>query len=121
MAGPVLIFPGKLNNLTATIAQTATLSDAVKIEQFNKFGLYVPAIDEASIEFKVAEAEEGTYDYVYSDNKTTKAVTINASEGGFYVDATILEPLFPYSWIKVEVGAAQNTAAVEFIFIGKVL
>lgn len=103
---------------TATIAKNGTLSAEVDLGRpYQRLMVVIPTIDEASVNVKVAEKSGGTFQDLYltslTDGDDDKVIT-TASVGG----TTWVAPLGGFQFIKIQVSAAQTTAAVEFRVCG---
>jgi len=90
----------------ATIAKDGTKSSAVDLgRSYEWLQIVIPTIDSANVSFEVSETLAGTYQNLGSGSQV-----ITAGTGAFTTVATI----GGFQYIKVEVSAAQTTAARTF-------
>lgn len=110
---------------TATVADEASVSAAVALPSgtfkgpIRSLTVYVPTIDSATVGLQVSGDGGSTYADLRSLNNNTNIVYTStaAGTGGYFVTFPGVD-FSQFTHVKVKCGAAQTTAAVDFIIYG---
>ena len=104
-------FAKRLSNAaTATIANGASLSDAIDLRDYAIAAICLPAAwTAAAITFTASASQSGTYNSVYDDAGTEVAIaSANVVASRVLVNKAILEQLAGLRWVKMRSGTAAT-------------
>lgn len=108
-AGAVKTLAG-VHVITATIAESASLSGAIDLSAFKYITILMPAAwDAANLTFQACDTATGTFQDVYGDDGTEISVTAAASRA-IVVNAKQAS-LLPLSHIKIRSGTTGTPVA----------
>lgn len=106
----------KVTKVDCTIAKGQTVSDVVDISAGELVGLYVPALDNAALTFKVGP-DANTLAPL--EDKDGNPVTVAASTGLISLESDFMAKLAAYPFVEITAGAAQATAIRVLQFVLK--
>jgi hypothetical protein len=93
---------------------TGTISDAVPSGQY-VIGLYIPTIDNSIVYLQASQ--DGVTNWariLKSDGSADWNVAVSTGNKWIFLDQ-----MSPFTYLRIECAAAQNTAARQFIFVFK--
>jgi len=114
-----------MDDATVTIADGASTSDAVRLDEYALFGLVMPAAwTSASISFDVS-TDGSTYQHLYDEDGSEMVVSVEAGKSyGF--SAGFASRFLPWAYVKVRSGVVgsfvnQSGADREVTLLGRVM
>jgi len=95
---------------TATIAASATTSDAIETRDYALAGLIMPAtLTSSTVTFTVCETAAGTYKALYDSDGNQVSIPVAASRA-VGVCGTEADALAPFHWFRLVGGSTEVSA-----------